>query len=275
MCDFWKSNINQTLEIEDLKRLHELFGKLEFLSINGGEPTLHPKFLEIVRFAHDIMDPSMLLLCSNGSSPSIIKDVTSQFPNLAVSLSFDGIKSHDKIRGVDGALDKLQETISSLQLFQGRKILSFTCQDNNKDEVVESFNFAINNGFEFDFRIEATPFFSNKQEKRKAKYENQLSWLIFHEQDTAKRMFYQGYLNKPKFECLAGKRFVIISSDKKFYPCYHLPISIGDLQGGITKEVNCLKQCWLDCYFYDNFWQSLATMNCVDSQTKNPGISLS
>jgi MoaA/NifB/PqqE/SkfB family radical SAM enzyme len=258
------------LEVEDLWELRRF--DLEFLSINGGEPCLHPRILDILDYSSRELKPSMLLLCTNGSVHSVLERVVERFPNLAISISFDGINSHDRVRGVAGAFKNIERDIEILQSFQGRKIFSFTCQDINKYEIVDSYKFAVDNGFEFDFRfVDDNILYGSSSFHWDPRVEEQFSWLIENEADLAKKLFYNGYLNKPDFTCLAGVRFAYLLPDKNFYPCLRIKQKIGDLYSGIMERIDCRLSCWVDCYFYDNFHRQLKQLDCIDTRSKCVG----
>ncbi len=266
MCNIWQNKRANMLEVRDLSRLPH---GLEFLSINGGETTLHPRLPGIVSYVHDILQPKMLLLCSNGSNPRRLAQAIELFEDVAVSLSFDGLQSHDKIRGKRGALNTLMQSMNTLHDHPGRKILSFTCLDTNKREIREAFEFATTFGWEFDFRlVDQNELYGKSPLEIDDHLLEDLRWLQENEPDGAKKLFYQGYFEKPVFDCQAGKRFAYLLPDKQFYACLSRKEPIGNLETGITKPTECSCGCWVDCYFYDNFHDKLGDVNCIDTKHK-------
>jgi len=268
MCDIWKGKLPAaTLEIADLS--HLLGNSFEFFSINGGEPTLHPRFYDIVKFVHDEIKPAMLLVCSNGSRPEMLEHLAWQYKDIAISVSFDGMESHNKVRGVPRALKNVLDCVRFLRPYKCRKILSFTGMDINKHEIRASFEYAMKEGWEFDFRlVDQNELYGKSQLTYDEQLYYTLGWLRDNEPDRAKKLFYNGYFEKPDFECQAGKRFAYLLPDKKFYACLSQTEPIGTLETGIVRKIDCNCGCWVDCYFYDNFHEQLKDVTCMDTNHK-------
>lgn len=271
MCDIWKGR--KTVDLLEVADLQHLVGEqFEFFSINGGEPTLHPRFHEIVEFVHDKIKPGMLLVCSNGSQPHYLEHVAWKYNDIAISVSFDGMKSHNQVRGVPRALRNVLDCVRFLRPYKCRKILSYTCMDINKREIRESFEYAMHEGWEFDFRlVDQNDLYGKSPLTMDEELYNDLRWLIENESDKAKKLFYQGYFEKPAFVCQAGKRFAYLLPDKKFYACLSQTEPIGTLETGLVRTLDCNCGCWVDCYFYDNFHEQLENLSCMDTNHKRGG----
>lgn len=101
-------------ELEDLQR--EL-GPLLTVSLSGGEPFLRSDLARLVGLFEDSGEVS---IPTNGLRTERIVESVSRMldeggPPLVVLLSVDGLReTHDRIRGVDGNFDRLQETCRAL-----------------------------------------------------------------------------------------------------------------------------------------------------------------
>ena len=85
------------------------------LTLTGGEPTLHPNFLEILTWIRHNFPRSNVVLLTNGRM-FYYKDFTKKvlsFPNLTIEVSLHGSKSiHDKITRTKGSF---KQTVSGIQ----------------------------------------------------------------------------------------------------------------------------------------------------------------
>jgi len=85
---------------EDFQTLRNL--GVEAVTLAGGEPTLHPNFVEVVGEAHDKFKKVHVI--SNGSNPSLLRAITND-AEVWVSLDYMG-SSHSIHRGIDGLWQK-------------------------------------------------------------------------------------------------------------------------------------------------------------------------
>lgn len=102
----------EILSIENLKKILKRgdFNNQDIV-LTGGEPTLHPKFCDIVELVCAVA--KTVTITSNGTLNYYI-DTVKNFDNLCVQISLDGEeKIHDKIRGI-GTYCKTMETIKIL-----------------------------------------------------------------------------------------------------------------------------------------------------------------
>lgn len=109
-CDFWPNGVPpaQELSLEDYRRLEtQLSGLGRFLiSIEGGEPTLRPDLVELVRVLGRRHIP---LLYTNGSRVDKAMAEALFGAGLAqvgVSIDYADAARHDARRGLEGAFDK-------------------------------------------------------------------------------------------------------------------------------------------------------------------------
>ena len=138
--DYKKNNI---FNIELLKIILPVMKKMGLRSVclTGGEPTLHPQILEIIKLFYDTSISITLL--TNGLL--LTKDFCKTISNLNLfcSVSLDGALSetHDGIRGKKGAYNI---TISGIQYLLEYEIpfeVIFAVQKRNEHEIYDFINF--------------------------------------------------------------------------------------------------------------------------------------
>jgi len=86
------------METSEIKRVIRQLKEMEVLSVflTGGEPTLHPDFIEIVNYIYNLGLDCFVL--TNGTQLS--EELLSQMPNrVYIVMSFDGIDSHASSHG--------------------------------------------------------------------------------------------------------------------------------------------------------------------------------
>ncbi|MEG1947445.1 MAG: radical SAM protein [Lachnospiraceae bacterium] len=85
---------------------------IQNIYLNGGEPMLHPNFMEIVRECHKRRITIQSIL-TNASM--LTKEMLEEFTEMVISpkfyISFDGIGHHDWLRGVNGSEKKVLSAI--------------------------------------------------------------------------------------------------------------------------------------------------------------------
>jgi len=145
MCGIWKdhqfSNAKTELSLDDLDRIlsDRLFSEIEYVNINGGEPTLRRDLVDIVqlileklpRLKHLSMNSNGLLsdrLTSNVEQILTICRVQDVYFSLVISCHGTG-GLLDKMMGVRGAFDRLESTLKSLRTLddRGGRFLSVNC----------------------------------------------------------------------------------------------------------------------------------------------------
>jgi len=130
MCNIWELKSPQALSLEHFEKIFSdpVYARIEYVILAGGEPTLRNDLPEIVELIHKHMPRlKKLMIPSNViSRPSIQK----QYPRIArycgdhgirltFGVSLDGVgETHDKIRGVKGAFEKVMENIQLMKQMQ-------------------------------------------------------------------------------------------------------------------------------------------------------------
>jgi len=110
-CSIWKikSKFQSLQKIEEiLENLKK--GGIKFLGITGGEPTLHPNILDIIKMAKE--KKFIVGLNSNGSRPDIIESISEiKIDLIGISLDSHDAKIMDEWRGARGAFKNSVESV--------------------------------------------------------------------------------------------------------------------------------------------------------------------
>jgi MoaA/NifB/PqqE/SkfB family radical SAM enzyme len=118
ICDFWKESHRDRRQLSpaEIRVISEKLNEVgpQIISIGGGEPTLHPDLVEIVRIlsAHHL--PVMI---TNGSriTPELARALfAAGMVEISVSLDYNSAEAHDTQRGVPGAFNKAIEALNIL-----------------------------------------------------------------------------------------------------------------------------------------------------------------
>lgn len=113
-------------EIQDLMKA----GCTHF-DLTGGEPTLHPRFLEIVKFCSQ---SSKVSCVTNGQKLSDVEFARECTKLSDVLISIHGTKHHDGIVGKDGAFERCIQAVKNCRSLGIRTRVNFTlCNQNYKD----------------------------------------------------------------------------------------------------------------------------------------------
>jgi uncharacterized radical SAM superfamily Fe-S cluster-containing enzyme len=114
-------------------------GKLNMLTLTGGEPTQHPQFLDIVRRC---LRPEIGILSVSTHGLWIERDEdllrTLRDLGVVISLQVDGFgtKANQKLRGQPGLGERKRRIIDRVLALGGRLSLTFTlAKDTNEDEL--------------------------------------------------------------------------------------------------------------------------------------------
>jgi len=129
MCSAWQKKIpHPELSLEDIKHIFSdtiLTRSVETINITGGEPTLRDDLVEIVKILTDrCINLKRIDISTNGIDNFKVIDQIEQLLayilqteiRLTVSVSVDGVgDTHDVVRGIPGAFDKVDKTIDDLK----------------------------------------------------------------------------------------------------------------------------------------------------------------
>lgn len=108
-----ETNTRQELKLEDYQKILDELKEMGCISIllTGGEPTLHPDFLEIAKYAKE--KGFLVDIFTNGLvADSLLKQMIELKPN-SISFSFYGGTAavHDNVTGIKGSFEKSLRTM--------------------------------------------------------------------------------------------------------------------------------------------------------------------
>ncbi|AZR73332.1 hypothetical protein BBF96_08015 [Anoxybacter fermentans] len=101
-CSYWQQKTKYYLDLSVIEEIYYHFanqgGNTIFLT--GGEPTLHPDFIEIARLANEY--GFITILCTNGNRiNSLFNQVKDYIDSYSISFDGDTARLYKSIRGVD------------------------------------------------------------------------------------------------------------------------------------------------------------------------------
>jgi MoaA/NifB/PqqE/SkfB family radical SAM enzyme len=130
MCNIWELKSNHALSAEQFAKIFSdpVYGRIEYIILAGGEPTLRNDLPEIVELMHKhmprlkkLMIPSNIINRNSIEKqyPQIARYCAEHRIRLTLGVSLDGIgETHDKIRGVKGAFEKVMANIKYMKQLQ-------------------------------------------------------------------------------------------------------------------------------------------------------------
>jgi MoaA/NifB/PqqE/SkfB family radical SAM enzyme len=130
MCNIWELKSPHALSVEQFAKIFSdpVYGRIEYIILAGGEPTLRNDLPEIVELMHKhmprlkkLMIPSNVInrLSIQQQYPRIARYCAKHKIRLTLGVSLDGIgETHDKIRGVKGAFAKVMANIKYMKQLQ-------------------------------------------------------------------------------------------------------------------------------------------------------------
>ena len=130
MCNIWELKSPHELTLNQLETIFAdpVYGRIEYIMLAGGEPTLRNDLPEMVVLMHrrmprlrKLMIPSNVInrLSVQRQFPPIARYCAEHKIRLTLAVSLDGIgETHDKIRGVKGAYEKVMENIAFMKQLQ-------------------------------------------------------------------------------------------------------------------------------------------------------------
>ncbi len=170
MCYMWKAKEEDNgLDKDDLISLADgletaMDGEKEVV-LSGGEPLLHPEIIEIIRKFS--IKGFKVGVASNGILIDNIKAgqlVDAGLKNIQLSLDSVNKKTHDFLRGVPGAYEKVLQAAGFLSAYNGK--ISVCAQTvisgKNLEELIDTIEFVKNDGRfnAISFMAVTTPFFA-------------------------------------------------------------------------------------------------------------------
>lgn len=218
--------------------------------ITGGEPTLHPEFLNYIEYCSKKF--KKVLIATNGVINKYINDIKN-IENLILQISLDGDREdHNKIRGKN-SFDKILKTIEKIEKNNLRYCIASVVGEHNYQTIERlipvlkqlkkmsywkiSYEMPFGNAkYDKIFSAEKwNKFVDNMLEKVDFKLQIKKIFLLdFYEKNWNK---IQNTMNKRFLNCGSGKEKIYIYPDFNVYPCTCLTdFSIGNM------KINCLEE---------------------------------
>ncbi len=124
-CNIWKHQERMDVNPEELRKLFSssFFTEVKDVGINGGEPTLHPNFIDVVKAVLTLPKLQNIALISNCiNSDKLLYLLHEIYPAckekgvfLHLQLSVDGIGDiHNEVRGVKISFERTMKTLNEL-----------------------------------------------------------------------------------------------------------------------------------------------------------------
>jgi AdoMet-dependent heme synthase len=124
-CFYWQeinSSSHTELSIEEIRKIAHSFEHPISLSLTGGEPFLRKDIKEIITAFHVGCGTREVGITTNGMLEAMTVETVHSIlregflSNLSVQISLDGLeKTHDAIRGINGAFKKAMSTLKALE----------------------------------------------------------------------------------------------------------------------------------------------------------------
>lgn len=155
-CDIWK---NKGMDFLPVSVYQKLPSSLEMVDITGGEPFLRNDIPDIVRTVRAACPKARILITTNGFLPQKIQKyigaIVEADPKIAIRLSLDGWgKTHEKVRGIPHAFDKVMETITIAKKAGVKDIgLTFTLMKINQHELTTVYEYCRTHGLSFSLNV--------------------------------------------------------------------------------------------------------------------------
>lgn len=274
MCSSYEnpSCAKDEISLEEIKKIPDS----RFIQITGGEPFMRNDLEEIVGILSK--KAQRLMINTNGFFTDKIIDLCKKYPSLAVRISIDGKREvHNSIRRID-IYDKAIASLDALKKLGIADLgISFTLQENNADELIDMYKFALNKGVDFGVGVIHNSFYFSKDDnaiKNRDRLKAELRKLVSmqlkskRKKDWARAYFNDMSINyidgKPMpVKCDAGISSFTIECNGNVLPCNMTPTAwiMGNIKeqtwdeilySKVAKEINdrcrnCTLNCWSIC----------------------------
>ncbi|MEW5748715.1 MAG: radical SAM protein [Candidatus Thermoplasmatota archaeon] len=282
MCNIWKLDPGAEMTPADY---HKIPPSLKTINITGGEPFLRHDLVEVIREIHSIVPSSRIVFSTNGfltaRITSTIKEIMHFHPRVGVGVSIDGIgKTHDTIRGIEGAYDKALTTVTALKNLGIRDLrIAMTIMRENSKEVRDVF--ALARGLDVEFTCvhvhNSDVYFCKDDNPTETSSgisdSNSIASVVEaqlhskHAKDWLRAYHTNGIIDvgerhRYTSSCEAGKEYVFIAPNGDVYPCNVMNKKLGNItqhrswdefaanidEYDLRKAVtNCNMDCWMVC----------------------------
>lgn len=254
MCNIWKKKDYQELPLEIYSNLPPT---TKYLNITGGEPFLHPQFIEVFKRVRHACPKAQIVISSNGFATELIlkymKEVIKIDPTIGIRISLDGIEEmHDRTRGIKGFYGNAVKTLQGLKEIGISNLgLSFTIMDHNATHLPKVYDLSRELEIEMAMAMVQSSDIYFQKEDNKITHLNEvkegLEYVVKRELLTFKpkmwaRAFYDYglWIYATKKQRLlpsgAGIDSVFIDVDGKYYPSNLISLGMGSLKDGKLTE---------------------------------------
>lgn len=282
MCNIWQiylkehSKVSKEMRADELRQVlreNRLFlSALRHVGLTGGEPTIKPDIVELVKAFRDETPHASVGMQSNGLDPDLLKErltrILSFYPDVSLAVSIDGIGGvHDCIRGISGAFDKAIESLEIAKSLGVKKMFTgMTLGNQNAHQIGEVYNLASRMGSEFCcFLTEKADFYNNQDidcsllpESRRKIIEALKEFGTHHYQmDKLRRRLEFGEARR--LLCYSGHASLVLDPYAGVKPCVLRSETFGNLRKKTLLDILCgqsagrIKEtikncsCWCSC----------------------------
>jgi Fe-coproporphyrin III synthase len=279
-CSMWKNKKREEIDFEILEKFAgtNLFKKIRFLTLTGGEPFLRKDIDKVVNMFKKKNPKLHMTILSNALTPDWIYEKVKNMPrDVLLTFSFNGKEeTHDETRGVKGNFKKLMETIEKLKSLNQNVNLIFTVTKENYDQLLWAWEFAKKQNLNILFSPEMDYGRLNHDGNRSLNGEqkkivlNQLQKIYGERKrgffDYTYFLFFKKFYEKRNItnKCYAGTNSIYIDYNGDVYPCENLVGRIpplANIKSGIKipkdyspmiKNSKCYEGCYLLCEMVRN-----------------------
>jgi len=263
MCTIWKEQPKKDIDGFTLRKVFssKLLDDDFSLTLTGGEPFLSLHFNAVIEEILAKKPKSLRTISTNGVAKEkileFLRKYRQYFPNLSLSISFDGINKHDLQRGE--SKNKIIETIEQIKKeFPDLLIkLKLTITPINYDDILPTYKYCKKLGVKFKIKIsESADNYTNKIEpwqpiwsdniKDSIKKDLELIWNEISNTDEKSADFIKRTIvslkgKKHLKDCFTPYERIFIMPDCSVYSCIHLEklgyLNEESLDGLFTSEI--------------------------------------
>jgi len=276
ICDIWRREADARDELApgDYRWLPS---SLRSINVSGGEPFMRDDIVDVVGVMREACPRARISISTNGLVPARIAEAVASMPEVAVRISVDAVgELHDRIRGIDGAFDRVIETARRLKDQGVRDLgLAATSSEANAGEVARVKKLADETGIEFiASAVHSSPFFfgaHDGERPRSGRSVEDIAGIMRDElrsrrpRDWARAYYMRGLidyvLGRPRrLPCRAGIDHFFLDPSGDVFPCNILDVKMGNIRDGSFEELagrsentvrravdHCAEQCWMVC----------------------------
>lgn len=164
-CGAGQATSDGDLTTEEWLRVFRELAPLDVVKFLGGEPFQRPDIGDLMAAAREILAPYILQVTTNGTLTDEIVSAVERvgWPGLQLRISVDGLgDTHDRMRGVEGAFARAEETLRALAPLRTRLGfrlgVNFAVTDESIGEVKDMLAFAGRHGADLIPGIPVSPF---------------------------------------------------------------------------------------------------------------------